>query len=490
MIRARQTLTILVVATQYIQFVPQGLAQSEAVPRNQMIGFRALGGVFIPDGDVTLRGINARFAVANPIFGLGLSYYPLAFLGLEGEFAASLVEIGGDTPISTQVYHPRGQLVLQGPWRISPFAFGGGGAQFLDPSLSLNPVRSILHYGAGLKVLITRNVLLRFEGRQNLVFENGFFAENINPFTQLEIFGALGFTFGGVFAKDRDQDGVFIPKDKCPLESGIERDGCPDSDGDGQSDKEDLCPQKFGRTYDGCPDSDGDGQSDNKDLCPQHFGRTKDGCPDKDNDNIVDSRDSCPDLPGTLANGCPNPDSDGDFINDKIDRCPDKPGPPPSGCPNKDGDALVDLDDQCPNEPETVNGIKDQDGCPDELPVEVKRFNGQIRGIRFLPGKARIRRVSFRVLNQAVFVLKQYPDLQLRIEGHTDNSGPAFANLLLSQQRAASVKRYLVANGIDSSRIKTEGLGEDYPVASNRSPAGRRRNRRIEFTILQSRRAK
>jgi OmpA-OmpF porin, OOP family len=71
----------------------------------------------------------------------------------------------------------------------------------------------------------------------------------------------------------------------------------------------------------------------------------------------------------------------------------------------------------------------------------------------------------------------------VRVEAHTDNKGPARRNLRLSKDRAAAVARYLMARGIDASRVSSEGYGESRPIDDNRTRAGRAQNRRVEFVI-------
>ena len=82
-------------------------------------------------------------------------------------------------------------------------------------------------------------------------------------------------------------------------------------------------------------------------------------------------------------------------------------------------------------------------------------------------------------------VLKAYPDVKVSVNGHTDNTGEAVANKKLSQERAESVKSVLVAMGLPAERIATAGYGQEKPVASNDSEAGRARNRRVEVLIVQ-----
>lgn len=79
--------------------------------------------------------------------------------------------------------------------------------------------------------------------------------------------------------------------------------------------------------------------------------------------------------------------------------------------------------------------------------------------------------------------LRENADRRIVIEGHTDASGPDEYNLALSRDRAEAVRNFLSSNGVDDRRITTRGLGEQFPVANNETPAGRLQNRRIEVTI-------
>jgi OOP family OmpA-OmpF porin len=82
-------------------------------------------------------------------------------------------------------------------------------------------------------------------------------------------------------------------------------------------------------------------------------------------------------------------------------------------------------------------------------------------------------------------MLQQHADLKLEIDGHTDNVGSASANQTLSDQRAASVKQYLVSNfQIDRSRLTSKGFGATTPIASNTTADGRAENRRVELVKM------
>ena len=89
-------------------------------------------------------------------------------------------------------------------------------------------------------------------------------------------------------------------------------------------------------------------------------------------------------------------------------------------------------------------------------------------------------------LGKLAAFLNKYPDRTVLIEGHTDSVGSTDSNLGLSQRRADSVKSYLMAQGVASTRIATSGMGEDSPAAGNDSPTGRQQNRRVEVIILNT----
>lgn len=231
----------------------------------------------------------------------------------------------------------------------------------------------------------------------------------------------------------------------------------PDRDNDGITDVEDQCPDVAGvAAFGGCVDTDGDGMPDNTDQCPAEKGDVEHrGCPPP-----------------------PPPDTDGDGITDDADKCPNEAGKARTkGCPDKDRDGIADGDDKCPDQA----GPAKFEGC---LPPEAQKFSGAIKGITFDPGKAKIRKSSFKTLDEAVKVLSDYPELKLEVQGHTDDQGPDDANMKLSQDRADSVKAYFVEKGIADARLVAKGYGETMPVADNKKPAGRAQNRRIEFKLL------
>jgi outer membrane protein OmpA-like peptidoglycan-associated protein len=89
-------------------------------------------------------------------------------------------------------------------------------------------------------------------------------------------------------------------------------------------------------------------------------------------------------------------------------------------------------------------------------------------------------------LNALAAFLRKAPDTRLLIIGHTDNLGVEAANELVSAQRAAAVKEYLITQGVDGSRLESAGRGSSEPIETNATLLGRQANRRIEFLVVHS----
>lgn len=431
-----------------------------------------LGPVFISDNN-SFRSPPVYNADAPPIvrpfttfkqpaveIGLRGGYYPLSFLG--GELEGMLTSAESDTEDGVTIIAARAQAVVQLPyWSIVPFAVGGIGYWNILNDRSGDDSDPAFHYGIGAKANITRNVAVRIDLRDSITNQRG---EESYPHN-IEALAGAGLVFGREdrVELDTDHDGILDDRDGCPLEPGLPaNNGCPirDTDRDGILDPDDQCVNEPGLAPTGCPirDADKDGVVDELDLCVNDPGVAPTGCPDSDQDGFLDRDDKCPTVAGVAPDGCPG---------------------------DPDGDGLVGAADRCPDQPETKNGFEDSDGCPDELPKEIKDFMGVIAGIEFDRNKADIRATSEFVLAKAASILKEYPSLRVEIVGHTDARGSRELNLDLSLRRAQAVMENLAVRGIDPGRLEARGAGPDEPLTENDTPAGRQKNRRIEFRVIE-----
>ena len=260
-------------------------------------------------------------------------------------------------------------------------------------------------------------------------------------------------------------------------------------------------------------DTDHDGIPDRIDACPtepEDFDgfQDDDGCPDPDNDGdgILDEEDRCPNEPETVNgiaddDGCPDGsalDKDGDGIPDAVDKCPLDPEDidgfqDEDGCPDPDNDrdGIPDELDKCPFDRETINGIDDDDGCPDEGEGLTEYVENQRiiinHTVNFETGKSVIKDDSKSLLNQVALQILAHDEIKkVRVEGHTDSQGSDQANQVLSQDRADSVRTYLMGRGVPGEKLEAVGYGESKPIDTNDTAAGRARNRRVEFVIIES----
>ncbi|MDX2015784.1 MAG: OmpA family protein, partial [Myxococcaceae bacterium] len=147
-----------------------------------------------------------------------------------------------------------------------------------------------------------------------------------------------------------------------------------------------------------------------------------------------------------------------DGVNDRVDNCINEAGPATNqGCPEKQKQLVVITREKLI--------IKDK--------------------VYFDTGKATIQKRSNALLDQIANIMSTHSEIGLiQVEGHTDNTGVPEQNLKLSQDRANSVKEYLVKKGVADTRLKAVGFGQDKPADSNDTPAGRDNNRRVEFNII------
>jgi OOP family OmpA-OmpF porin len=145
-----------------------------------------------------------------------------------------------------------------------------------------------------------------------------------------------------------------------------------------------------------------------------------------------------------------------------------KPGKPVTVAPaDDDHDGVINPKDKCPNTPR--GAVVDADGC------------WAFHGVLFDFDRDTIKDKYHPMIENAVEVLRLNPELTIAIEGHTDSDGSDAYNQALSERRALSVKKALIAHGVNGSRLSTHGHGESQPVASNDSDEGRAYNRRVVY---------
>ncbi len=253
-----------------------------------------------------------------------------------------------------------------------------------------------------------------------------------------------------------------------------------DTDGDGISDFDEIYSHK---TDPFSTDTDRDGLSDSKEILDY---RTNPLTPDTDNDGLPDSDE--------LLVYKTNPlfaDTDGDTISDSNEI---KNGTNPLSN-DTDTDTITDNLDKCP----AMFGYVEHNGCPvppkanivHDTIIQTKEVVRVVEkgqsftpyGINFKRGKSEIEIESEPILTSVVKWLRDNPTITVEVRGHTDSEGSADKNVTLSQQRAESVRSYLVKEGIDPTRLSAKGLGKNVPVADNNSEKGKAQNRRIEFYV-------
>lgn len=152
------------------------------------------------------------------------------------------------------------------------------------------------------------------------------------------------------------------------------------------------------------------------------------------------------------------------------------PVPPPDG--DLDGDKIADSIDKCPTEPETYNGIEDEDGCPDHATVMITTSNPPaiIDRVTFEKGSTKVLPSATAILEEVAAVMKAHPEVELvQLEGHAD---PAEKKPVeLATKRAEAIRASIVADGIDAARLRARGFGAHCLAAAGET-------RRVEFKVV------
>jgi outer membrane protein OmpA-like peptidoglycan-associated protein len=362
---------------------------------------------------------------------------------------------------------------------------------------------AIVPAGIGAEFALGERVLLDFAlgGAVSTSYDLDAYNSGSEDFWDTYFNASLGLTFTGENCKsDKDNDGL----GKCDeVKIGTDPKN-PDTDGDGLNDGEEYLTLKTDPLK---VDTDGDGLSDFEEVKTTN---TNPLITDTDGDGLNDAEEvnkykTDPLVVDTDKEGLSDGDEVMKYKTNPLLADTDKDGLTDSEEINKyktdplkadtDGEGLSDSEEVLKYKTNPLN--KDTDGGTVDDFTEVKRGTDPLNadddvvkigvpivleGITFDVNKTTIKPESEATLMKALKTLTTYTDILVEIGGHTDSDGSAKSNMKLSLGRAESVKAWLVAKGVDASRISTKGYGEDKPIADNKTKEGKQKNRRIEFT--------
>ncbi len=137
-------------------------------------------------------------------------------------------------------------------------------------------------------------------------------------------------------------------------------------------------------------------------------------------------------------------------------------------------------------EPVEIIEVPEPDEPTEEEQVEIiDRISFRAQNIQFEISSAVIKTTSYEDLDDIVAIMNRYPTSRFTVYGYTDNTGSAAFNLQLSKDRARSVANYLIGKGVDPARLIVDGFGIENPIATNDTPEGRTRNRRVEIKLIR-----
>jgi len=432
---------------------------------NQKLVISPFAGGYLFEGQQVFGG--------NTIYGLNLGYqfsknWAVRLGGATGEFQhaylddQSFVENIDDFDVKLGYLDLMFHIPIFN--RFTPYLFLGGGDLFLDLENKDQNHFPFLKYGAGTKIQLTNTISLWGECAHKIVQEDQEIVDRSGTEyrNNLMYVGGLSFSFGNRPRRVRQP-----AEQQKSYQKSIAK--IP---------RKDILYDINGNPW----DSDGDGVNEQKDLCaatPKGVPVGPNGCPfDEDNDGVFDYEDQCKNTDRYVTvdkYGCPK-DSDGDGVYDMEDQCQDTPKTAVvdlKGCPvDNDKDGVYDGMDQCP---ETEPGMQvDEKGCPQLTESVTFSLN-----ITFKSNSAEVDPQYFEELKKLADTMNKYPKSRVVIEAHTDNTGSNMANLKLSQKRANSVRSFVINYfDIEPYRIEAVGFGEEKPIADNRTPSGRRQNRR------------
>lgn len=178
----------------------------------------------------------------------------------------------------------------------------------------------------------------------------------------------------------------------------------------------------------------------------------------------------------------PMKDTDGDGVPDKYDRC-DCTTPmaevDEKGCP-----IPIPVEEPAPIPPPAPVVAAQPEPAPEPVPPPPPPPRLILKGVNFASDSWELTPGSTAILDEVAASLAAWPNVRVRIDGHTDSTNTIQHNQVLSENRAKAVKDYLASKGIDPARMETKGWGESTPIADNATVEGRAVNRRVELIRL------
>ncbi|HKP50194.1 MAG TPA: OmpA family protein [Gemmatimonadales bacterium] len=438
--------------------------------------------------------------------GGSLGFFFLKNLAIEAEAATTTTD--GPAGLSVSNTPVRGRLTYHIPLggNATSIRIGAGYVRDMygkDADTDEDGITGVL----GLRLGLSEKFGVKFDGTIDYVPSPS--AGTFDNYMNLGVQAGLSLLLGNSY--DKDKDGVKDKADRCPgtpTGEAVDGGGCGpsqrDTDNDKVKDAADRCPNTpAGQVADsqGCSaeqkDADQDRVSDSQDRCkgtPAGEKVDPEGCSesqkDDDKDAVMNVADRCPNTASgekVDQNGCAPAqlDADADGVADASDQCPNSvagESVDARGCGrDADGDKVADVADRCPNTP---NGqAVDENGCPILFQQGARTVT--LQGVTFATGKATLTPESEAVLVDVAKQLQASPEVRVQVAGFTDNSGSRAANVRLSQSRAVAVEKFLEQNGVSPAQLTAKGFGPDRPIASNKTAAGRAKNRRVELIRME-----
>lgn len=335
-------------------------------------------------------------------------------------------------------YEPFGETLMKG--KLHPFVLAGYGfmAVRTDSTQLANDADQSYDWGLGTHYALTRSMELRLDARHVIVPDRSKNGATSN----FEISGGLTWRFGpGSTGRSTTSIASAVPTTPppaappptaatpgtTPVPGPTAPPAAPATVTASTAPAAPAAPPATRPEVAGDPDADRDGMLAPQDVCPLEA-EDRDGFQDHD--------------------GCPDPDNDGDGIGDSIDRCA--------------------------SDAETVNGYSDGDGCPDSQ-------HPDLAAVPFARGTANFTAESAALLDKSFQTLQANPGFRIELGGHSSSDE---SNRSLSLKRAEAVKDYLVRRGVAETRLRVIGYRSEQPATTDKSAAGKAKNRRVEMRLL------